>query len=84
MLKAYPGCGSVLTISSGMISSFQGGMFLSTSRELTLETTVLRSSTVTVALGSTVFITQLNDVRKFSEYFDTSEDDISTNDNKNN
>lgn len=76
-IYAYPGFGSMLIISSGMVSSSHGEIW-PTSKELTLETTVLKSSTVAAARGSTVFITQLDDVRKFSEYLDTSDTDIST------
>lgn len=76
-IYAYPGFGSMLIISSGMVSSSHGEI-CPTSKELTLETTVLKSSTVAAARGSIVFITQLDDVRKFSEYLDTSDTDIST------
>lgn len=52
-------------------------MLLSSSRVFIFSTTDFISSTVEEARGSTVLITQLHDVRKFSEYLDTSDADIS-------
>lgn len=77
-MSAYPGFGSTLIISSGIRSSSHGEIRLSCSKELTLETTLLKPSTVAAARGSIVFMTQLRDVLKFSEYLDTSVADIST------
>lgn len=52
-------------------------MLLSSSRVFIFSTTDFISSNVEVACGSTVLITQLHDVRKFSAYLDTSDADIS-------
>ena len=73
----------MLTISSGMCSSSQGEMLPSSSRELIFDTTAFRSSTVAVAQGSIVFMTQLHDVCSFSEYLDISDADISIQTKKN-
>lgn len=76
-MPAYPGFGSTLTISSGIFSSSHEEIRPSCSRELTLETTLLNSSTVAAARGSIVFMTQLHEVSKLSEYLDTSDADMS-------
>lgn len=77
MVQLYPEFGFELTISSGICSSSQREMFLSSSRLLILNTTFFRSSTVAEARGSIVFMTQLRDVLNFSEYLDTSDAVIS-------
>lgn len=53
-------------------------MILSSSRELILDTTFFRSSTIAEARGSIVLMTQLHDVRNFSAYLDISAAVIST------
>uniref|UniRef100_A0A0A9E329 Uncharacterized protein n=1 Tax=Arundo donax TaxID=35708 RepID=A0A0A9E329_ARUDO len=71
-----PGSGVWATISSGICSSSHGGIDFSFSRLLTFNTTAFRSSKEAWARGSTIFITQLLAVEKFSANFATSTEEI--------
>lgn len=76
-LWTHPIFGFVVTISSGTCSSSQQEILPSSSRRLTFLTTFFRSSSTANAWGSIVFMTQLQDVRNFSEHLETSNADIS-------
>lgn len=75
--KNYPRPGLLMTISSGMCSSSQGGILLSFSRQLMFTTTFFKSSMVAEARGSIILMTQLHNDVNLVEYLDTSDAVIS-------